>query len=517
MQCAQRIRRRFLRTKVGCLKPPTPELKDLKEKTIRGGFARLAAQIANFVFRIGSLMVMARLLDPQDFGLVGMVTAFTGVLSLFRDFGLSTATVQRETVTEEQLSTLFWINVAIGGVLAALALALAPVVVRFYHEPRLLEITMMLSVGFLFNALGVQHSALLQRHLRFTALSVINVASLVASTIVAISMAKLGYGYWALVAMTITLPLTTTIGVWIAAAWMPGKPRREVGIRSMMQFGGTLTLNGLIVYVAYNMEKVLLGRFWGAEAIGLYGRAYQLVNMPTDNLNQSVGEVAFSALSRVQSDPSRFKNYFLKGYSLVLAMTIPITLMSALFADDLILVLLGPKWNSAVPIFRLLAPTILIFGMINPLAWFMFALGLVNRSLKIALVLGPLVMAGYLAGLRYGPKGVALGYSVVMTLWALPHIAWSVHGTMVSLRDILVTVSRPLLSGLVGAAVAFGVHQVCFSIMPPLPRLVIAGVALLAVHVGMLFYVMGQKKFYLDVLQGFRKRPSSEEEALAPA
>jgi O-antigen/teichoic acid export membrane protein len=492
-------------------------MKDLKEKTIRGGAARILAQAATFVFRIGSLMVMARLLGPQDFGLVGMVTAFTGVLNLFRDFGLSTATVQREHVTEEQLSTLFWINAVVGGLLALLAVVMAPLVVRLYHEPRLLGITMVLSAGFLFNALGVQHSALLQRHLRFTALSVINVAALVVSTIVAMSMAKLGYGYWALVAMTVALPLTSTIGVWIAAAWLPGMPRRKVGIRSMMRFGGTLTLNGLVVYVAYNMEKVLLGRFWGAEAIGLYGRAYQLINIPTDNLNQSVGEVAFSALSRVQNDPPRFKSYFLKGYSLVLAMTIPITIMCAFFADDLILVLLGPKWSSAAAIFRLLAPTILIFAMINPLAWLMFALGLVGRSLRIALVLAPIVIGGYLAGLRYGPKGVAFGYSAVMTLWVLPHIAWCVHGTVVSLRDILVTVRRPLFSGLVGAAIAFAVHHVCVALMPPLPRLVIAGIVLLAVYVAMLFYVMGQKAFYVDILRGFRKRAPVDDKVLVPA
>jgi O-antigen/teichoic acid export membrane protein len=169
-----------------------------------------------------------------------------------------------------------------------------------------------------------------------------------------------------------------------------------------------------------------------------------------------------------------------------------------------------------VPIFRLLAPTILIFAMINPLAWLMFALGMVNRSLKVALVLAPLVIAGYLAGLRYGPKGVAFGYSAVLTLWVLPHIAWCVHGTGVSLRDILVTVRRPLVSGLAGAALAYGVHQVCLPLMPPLPRLVIAGIVLLAVYVGMLFYVMGQKKFYVDVLQGFRKRPL-EEKAMVPA
>src|SRR5580765_7861044 len=116
-------------------------MKDLKEKTIRGGLARIGAQAANFLFRIGSLMIMARLLGPQDFGLVGMVTAFTGVLNLFRDFGLSTATVQRESVTEEQVSTLFWVNTLVGVILATLAIVMAPVVVRIYHEPRLLYIT----------------------------------------------------------------------------------------------------------------------------------------------------------------------------------------------------------------------------------------------------------------------------------------------------------------------------------------------------------------------------------------
>src|SRR4051812_40977558 len=199
-------------------------MKDLKEKTIRGGFARMIAQAANFVFRIGSLMIMARLLGPQDFGLVGMATAFTGILNIFRDFGLSTASVQREDVTEQQISTLFWINVLVGVILAGVALVLAPVVVYIYHEPRLLQITMCLASGLVFNALGVQHMAQLQRQLRFTALAVINMTGLVVSTVVAMILAKLDFGYWALVAMAITVPITNTIGVWIATAWVPGPP-----------------------------------------------------------------------------------------------------------------------------------------------------------------------------------------------------------------------------------------------------------------------------------------------------
>jgi len=493
-------------------------MKDLKERTIRGGVARLAAQITNFLFRLGSLMVLARLLGPSDFGLVGMVTAFTGVLNLFRDFGLSTAAVQRPTVTEEQVSTLFWINVLVGVLLTLLTVAVAPFVAAFYHEPRLTWVTAVVATGFLFNALGVQHSAHLQRQMRFTALAIINTASLVISTAVAIAMAKIGYGYWSLVAMTVVFPLAMTIALWFTAAWLPGLPRRRAGVRSMMHFGGTITLNCVIVYIAYNMEKVLLGRFWGADAIGIYGRAYQLVNIPTDNLNSAVGEVAFSALSRVQDDPPRLRSYFLKGYSLVLALSLPITFLCALFSNDAILVLLGPKWHDAASILRWLAPTILAFAMINPFGWLLFSLGRVMRSLKIALVIAPLVIGGYLIGLPYGPKGVALGYSVAMVLWIFPNIVWCVQGTSITVRDVLETLSRPLISGIVASLLPLTIQIGYGQVLSPLPRLIIGCTLFVVTYVLMLLFVMGQKEFYLNLLRTLRKGNSPVQDgALASA
>lgn len=492
-------------------------MKDLKEKTIRGGFARLLAQIIYFVLRVGALMVLARLLGPKDFGLVGMVTAFTGVLNLFRDFGLSTATVQRADVTNEQVSTLFWINMLVGVALTLISLLAAPFVARFYHEPALLAVTAALALGFLFNAAGVQHSALLQREMRFTALSVINIVSQLVGTVLAIGMAVAGFRYWSLVAMTLSIPLTTTIGLWLTARWMPGMPRRQAGVRSMLRFGSTVTLNGLVVYVAYNLDKVLLGRYWGAQALGIYGRAYQFINIPTDNLNSAIGEVAFSALSRVQHEPDRVRNYFLKGYSLVVTLTIPITVVCALFANDLVLVLLGPKWIEAIPLFRLLAPTIVFFAMINPLGWLMYAMGLVGRSLRIALVLAPLVIAGYLLGLPYGPKGVAFGFSAVLALWMIPHMAWCVHGTVVSLRDILKVVSRPVIASIVASGVASAVERLYPVHFSSFVRLALDCTVLLATYLGILLYIMGQKAFYLSVLQGMKKSPPSEDTVLDSA
>ncbi len=490
-------------------------MRDLKEKTIRGGFARICAQAANFLLRIGSLMVSGPFaLGPKDFGLVGMVTAFTGVLTLFRDFGLSSAAIQRADVSEEQMSTLFWVNLMVGMLLSCLSLALAPIIAAFYHEPRLSAVTMSLAAGFLFNAAGVQHGALLQRQMRFTALAVINTVSLIVGTAIGISGALVGYGYWALVAMTITAPLVGTIGFWLATAWIPGMPRRRSGIRSMMHFGGTLTLNGLVVYVATNFEKVLLGRYWGVDAVGLYGRAYQLINIPTDNLNSAAGEVAFAALSRLQNDPTRLKSYFLKGYSLVLAFTLPLTIACALFADDLTRVLLGPKWNGAAVIFRLLAPTILVFALANPLSWLLSSLGMVRRLLKMGLAITPIMIVAYIIGLPYGPKGVACAYSVVMTLWLIPLIMWALHGTMISPRDILRELSRPLVSSIVAGALAFGVRLAYGRVLPPLPRLVLESCVLLVMYLGILLFVAGQKAFYVDLLRGLRGSSASKEESL---
>jgi PST family polysaccharide transporter len=489
-------------------------MKDLKQKVIRGGLARLCAQAANFAARLVSLMILARLLGPKDFGLVGMVTAFTGVLDLFRDFGLSAAAVQRATVTEEQTSALFWINLLVGALLGLLALAMGPVIAAFYHEPRLFGVTAVLAVGFLFNAAGVQHSALLQRQMRFTALAVINTLGLIMGTAIAIGGAKAGYGYWALVAMAVTVPLTATAGLWLTTGWVPGMPRRRAGIRSMLRFGGTVTLTGLVVYVASNFEKVLLGRFWGVDAIGIYGRAYQLINVPTANLNSAVGEVAFAGLSRVQDDPSRLRNYFLKGYSLVLALTLPITIACVLFADDVILVLLGPTWKAAGPIFRLLAPTILVFAIANPLSWLLFSIGQIGRLLKMSLAIAPIMIAGYVIGLPYGPRGVAFAYSTVMTLWLLPLVFWALHGTVVSSRDYLLTLSKPLASSIAAGAVALGVRFLYGQSLSVLPRLVLECAVLLVTFSALLLFVAGQKSFYLDLFRGLRGPSSVKEKAL---
>ena len=474
----------------------------LKEKTIRAGAAKLTGQAGRAVIRLGSIVILARLLDPSEFGLVAMVTVLTGVFEILATGGLSAATIQRDKVSKEQISTLFWINIAIGVLIAFLCLMAAPLLKALYHEPKTAYIIAALAPAFIFTAAGVQHVALLQRELRFTALSGLEVGSEVVAAAVGIGMALAGWGYWALVGSALALPLCITIGAWLTTGWIPGLPRLDRTVGSMLGFGGTITLNTLVVHAAYNFEKLLLGRYFGSDALGLYGRAYELINLPTRILNSAVGGVAFSALSRVQSDPVRFKRYFLKGYSLVLSLTLPATIFCAALADDIILVVLGPKWTEATLIFQLLAPTILVFGIINPYAWLLQSTGLHRRSLNTAFVIAPIAIGSYLVGIPFGPTGVALAYSTAMSLWMVPHTFWCLHGTPISPKDLLPPIARPLLSGVAAAIAGVSIHNLIADAIPyPLARLALAGTAMLAVYSWTLIFAMNQRSFYTDLLR----------------
>src|SRR5262249_3305482 len=213
-----------------------------------------------------------------------------------------------------------------------------------------------------------------------------------------------------------------------------------------------VTVSNLLAYLAFNVDKVLIGRVWGAAALGTYGRAYQLINLPNENLQSTIGAVAFPALARVQNDPARLKAYFLKGYGLFLSLVMPITMGCALFADDLILVFLGPKWHEASVIFRLLAPTILALAFTNPFAWLLMATGRAGRSFSIALAVTPLLILGYAFGLRHGPTGVAVGFSTTMAVCVVPVLLWAKRGTLVTMLDIFRAARPALASLLMGGA-----------------------------------------------------------------
>lgn len=478
---------------------------DIQGRAVRGGLAKLCAQAANFVLRVVFMAALARLLTPGDFGLVAMVTIVTGLIGILTHAWLSSGSVQQATIDARQLSTLFWAYAAFGMLLCALCFAAAPALAAFYHEPRLVAVTGVLGIGCLFTTAGVQHYAILQRQLRYVALAVIEAASLFVSTVVGIAMALAGYGYWALVGAAVALPACNTAGLWLATGWIPGLPHRSAEIGSTLQFGGLVIFNILVVYVAYNLDKALIGWFWGAEALGIYGRAYQLATIPFESINAAIGGVAFAALSRLQHNSVRFKAFFLNGYAIVLSLTFPITILCALYAPEIVHVVLGPQWGETSDLLRLMTPAVLVFGIINPLGWLMFAVGQVGRSTLAALVIAALAIVAYLVGLPFGPSGVAVGLSVAMTLWLVPHVIWCLRDTSIALTDLVRVAIRPFVAAVVSGVLAFGVQFYAPKSASPFWRLSIGAAVMMTAYVGLLVIVFGQRQFYLTLLDGLRR------------
>lgn len=480
-------------------------MQDLKSRTVRAGLITVGSRGVGFAIRVLALMVMGRLLTPEDYGLVTMVTAFTGMLNMFGCFGLFQAAIQRDALSEDESSSLFWLNMACGALLTLTAILSAPMVSAFYGEPRLLAIMDVIAFTFVITAAGIQHGVLLQRRLSFGVAARIEIGSLLIATAVSVGMAMAGCGYWAIVSMTITLPLATTIGLWLLTGWIPGRPRSGTGLGSMLRFGGGTTLIGFLSYLSTNIDKLLLGRVWGTEATGLYSRAFYLINFPTENLNTTIGEVAFAALSRTRGDLDRLRRYFLKGYSLVVTLTLPLAAICGLFADDLIMVVLGPKWTSAIEIFRILAPTILVLAISNPLGWLLNALGLVKRGVQIGLFSTSVMIAGILAGLPYGPRGVAIAYSSVMVLKVIPVSVWALHGTGVRVRAFAGALASPLAACAIAASIGFGVHRLCAP-APLVLRLLLDVGSFGVAYLAALLTIAGEKALYLDLFRSARAR-----------
>ena len=478
--------------------------KELGRKTAHGALVSVSAQVCTLVLRTGSLALLARLLVKEDFGLVNMATTVTGFLTLFRDAGLSMATVQRSSITKAQTSTLFWLSLGLGGILAVLVAAAAPLLAAFYQQPRLFWVTVALGSTFLLNGAGAQHRALLQRTMRFGTIAIIDTGGIIVSIIVGVTLAWNGCRYWALVAMNIA-PLATSLpAVWLLTGWTPTRPEWRPGVKQMVAYGGAITANNIIAYFAYNLDKVLVGRFCGAAALGIYGRAYQLITLPNDTIYNTVGSVIFPALSRVQNDAVLLRSFFVKTYGLFVAVVLPVTTACALFGEDIVLLFLGPKWQDTATIFRLLAPTIMAFALINPFGWLLMATGHANRSLKIALSLVPALIIGYYFGLKHGTQGIAIAFSLTMVLAVLPIMVWAKRGTLLTVTNLLKAVAPSLASILLAVVLTLSQRRLLSHIDHLFLRLTLECALLFGIYAFLLLVVMGQATTYIKVVREIR-------------
>ncbi len=441
---------------------------NLKSRSVRGGLVTFTTQGITFFLGFLSTVVLARLLVPEDFGLIAMVTAVTRFITIFKDMGLSMATVQKENINHAQVSTLFWINLSLSLAIMLLVTALAPVIALFYNQARLTWITVSLASTFVFSGLTIQHQALLRRQMRFGSLALTQIISISIGILAAIVSALYGMGYWALVIKQLVESLTNMLAVWVACKWRPGKPVWRSGVRSMLSFGGNLTGFNLLNYFARNADNLLIGRFWGSVQLGLYAKAYGLLMLPIRQVTAPIAAVAIPALSRLQDDPVNYQRYYYRALRAIAFVTMPTIAMLAALSEEVIEIVLGNRWIGAAAIFKVLAFAALLQPVVNPVGWVFVSLGQTDRQLRWALFAAPITVISFIIGLPWGAYGIAFSYMICnLTVLAFPALWWSFRFSPINIKGWLEAIYRPLIISLVVYCVAelFRRFVICESIL----------------------------------------------------
>lgn len=412
-------------------------LQNIGGRAVSGGFVTVTAQAAKFVLNFGAAAVLARLLSPKEFGLVGMVLGVTSLVGIFKELGLSTATVQRESITQQQVSNLFWINVGISGLLGLVGMGLAPFVAWFYHDPRVTGIMMALSMTFVLTGSTVQHQALLTRQMRFRALAIIDVTSMFIGFSVACVLAWLGFAYWALVAQQLCYAASSLALTWLTSRWRPNWPKRNSGVRPMVSFGAHLTIADLIGRFSVTSDSILIGRFFGAEPLGLYTRAGVLLSRPLEQVFAPITSVLVPVLSRLHANAERYRRTFLRAYEALALVILPLSAICLALARPIVLVILGPKWSGAIPLFSAFAIVAVSTPLASVCTWLFESQGRGQDQLRNHTLAGAVTVMAFVLGLKWGPLGVISSLAVVSLVIRLP-IVYYLAGRRgpVSTRDL---------------------------------------------------------------------------------
>jgi len=428
---------------------------EFKDTVIRGSLATGLSQGGAMGLTIISAVVLARLLTPDDFGLLGMVSVFINFLFIFKDIGLSHATIQKDIISRPQISTLFWINSLISLSLGLLLLVSGPLVSKFYGRSELTGIMALIAISFVVEGFTIQHTALLRRNLKFTGVAIADILSRFSFLVTGIIMALLHFGYWSLVGGHIARSLVLLSFTLYFCPWIPGRMQKGTGVRNMIKFGGHLTTGHLLAYLARNLDKILIGKLYGAAPLGLYRQSYQLLMQPLSQIKLPLTSLSLPVLSSLKKDPERYRSYFNKLLDMSISLALPVAVYCFLESDFLIPFVLGPQWLDAIPIFRILA-----IGGIFVSASFLPGLALLSHGyskkyMQLLMATSAVQTLSFVAGSPFGVNGIAIAYTVSSFLVLIPMILMSFRGTFVKAKMFFLTILWPLLSAFAAGAFSY--------------------------------------------------------------
>jgi PST family polysaccharide transporter len=422
--------------------------RDVERRAARSGVVQLVGQVAQIGLMIISAAVLARLLTPSDFGLMGMAATLTMLATLIGDFGLPMAIVQRNELAARDVSDVFWYAQRLSAGLTLALLLLAPVLAWFFREPRVLSITAAMAVGGILSRAGAQHEGLLMRQMRFGALRTIEIAAMAVGTAVGIGLAWAGAGVWALVAQGLVMGASRTGMLWTACPWRPGRPTTAAGggLRPLTAFAWQYTAARVLRYLGQHADRVVVGYASGAQWLGFYDTASRWSIHPVHLIQQPLLSVAVAGLSRLQHDAEAYRAATRKALLPVLSVILPALAFLALESEAVIAVLLGPKWDAAVPLFRVLCVGSIAGGLGRATQWLYLSRAETGQQMRWGFVSLPVMLVAVLVGGQWGPLGVALAFSIASWVLVGPEIGYCLRVSHVRWQDYAAGVTRPALA-----------------------------------------------------------------------
>lgn len=428
----------------------------LSARTFSAARWTTASTVMRAVLQLGQITVLARFLSPQDYGLMAMVTVVLSYAALFSDMGLSTAFIQRSHVSHDERSSLYWLSVIVGAALMVLVMLISPLAAHFFKEPQLVALMMLAATNFLVTACGQQLRMDAEKNLNFRPVAMIEMAAALGGFVVAVVMASLQWGVYALVAASMVTAWTNMVLAWLVLArgWRPSLRLKWNEVRWFVRFGGGMLVNNVINHMNSTVDLLLGGRVLGAAQLGLYSVPRNLILQVQGMVNPIFTRVGFPLIASIQHDKQQVRQVYLMTMNMTASVNAPIFVFIGVFAHELALVLLGEAWQNAAPLLQVLAGWGLLRSFANPVGSLLFGLGRVRLSIGWnlgALLLIPPIL---FVSARWGSLGLAWGMASIMAALLLPAWAILVRPTCgATLREYLPQIAVPsLLAALSGAA-----------------------------------------------------------------
>lgn len=431
----------------------------LRQKSVRGAAVTSASQALRFVLLLGSQILMARLLMPADFGIVAMVSPIQGFIIVLADLGVVQSIVQRPQLTRGQLNSFFWINSALVAAMTLLLMLMAPLLAIFYHEPRLVSVTLALASLVLVTGLTVQQVAILNRTMRYTTLAISEGTAQTLMLAVSVFTAWRGFGYWSLVMGQATATFTTAIIAWSTSRWRPSWPSVSAGTMAMLKFGGGVSVSNIALYLNSVLDNVIVGYYLHEIALGLYDRAYRLAVMPLTQLTAPINRVAVPALSRIVDEPARYQSAFSQMLRMLLFFATPGLAVAVLAAKPMVAILFGPRWTEVAPVFAWLC----LGQMLTPLNVASFWLFISQGRSRDQMIFGTAAVVAnliaYLVGIHWGLLGVASVSAVSAYFIPTPLLFWAAARTGPVTRTFYLKIILPFILATLGAMAAIKLYD----------------------------------------------------------